>query len=204
MILVHFFNNEANVLEWNYMIFLYYIYKLNYVWWNIVSKEKISAPTNIVITCGYFDLCLRCLSSGCRLPAVTVNKVPVYVWIGAWPLPSNVALQWRHNERDCVSNHQPHACLLNRLFRRRSKKTPKLRVTGLCAGNSPVTREFPAQRAINAENVSIWWRYHALSLVGSRRMDDNCSWLSRWCQQKSQSTVINGRRDYFPKLQRKN
>ena len=28
-------------------------------------------------------------------------------------------LQWRHNERDGVSNHQPHACLLNRLFRSR-------------------------------------------------------------------------------------
>ena len=33
------------------------------------------------------------------------------------------ALQWRHDERDGVSNHQPHDCLLNRLFRRRSKKT---------------------------------------------------------------------------------
>ena len=31
--------------------------------------------------------------------------------------------------------------------RRRSKKTSKLRVTGLCEGNSPVTGEFPAQRA---------------------------------------------------------
>ena len=45
--------------------------------------------------------------------------------------------------------------LLNRLFRRRSKKTSKLRVTGLCAGNSPGTGEFPAQMASNAENVSI-------------------------------------------------
>ena len=31
----------------------------------------------------------------------------------------------------------------NRLFRRRSKKTWKLRVTGLCEGNSPMTSEFP-------------------------------------------------------------
>ena len=46
-------------------------------------------------------------------------------------------LHWRHNGRDGVSNHQPHGCLLNRLFRRRSKKTTKLRVTGLCAGNWP-------------------------------------------------------------------
>ena len=58
-----------------------------------------------------------------------------------------------------ISNQQPHDCLLNRLFRRRSKKTSKLRVTGLCAGNSPGTGEFPAQMASNAENVSIWCRH---------------------------------------------
>ena len=77
-----------------------------------------------------------------------------------------ISLQWRHNELDGVSNHQPHDCLLNRLFRRRSKKTSKLRVTGLCEGNSPVTAEFPAQRASNAENVSIWWRHHVISRSG--------------------------------------
>ena len=68
---------------------------------------------------------------------------------------------WRHNGRGGVSNHQPHDCLLNRLFRRRSKKTSKFRVTGHCVGNSAVTGEFPAQIASNAENVSIWWRRHA-------------------------------------------
>ena len=67
------------------------------------------------------------------------------------------ALQWRHNERDGVSNHQPHDCLLNGLFRHRSKKTSMFRVTGLCDGNSPVTGEFPSQTASNAENVSIWY-----------------------------------------------
>ena len=60
------------------------------------------------------------------------------------------SLQWRHNEGDSVSNHQPHDCLLNRLFGRRSKKTSKLCVTG----------EFPTQTASNAKNVSIWWRHH--------------------------------------------
>ena len=64
-----------------------------------------------------------------------------------------ISLPWRHNGRDSVSNHQPHDCLLNRLFRRRSKETSKLRVTGLCAGNSPGTGEFPTQMASYAENV---------------------------------------------------
>ena len=76
--------------------------------------------------------------------------------------PEN-ALRWRHNELDGVSDQQPHDCLLNRLFGSRSKKTSKLRVTGLCAGNSPGTGEFPAQMASNAENVSIWWRHHGCS-----------------------------------------
>ena len=61
------------------------------------------------------------------------------------------SLRWRHNGRDSVSNLQPHDCLLNRLFRRRSKKTSKFRVTGLCVGKQMVS---------NAENVSIWWRHH--------------------------------------------
>ena len=47
------------------------------------------------------------------------------------------SLHWRHNDHDGVSNHQPNDYLLNRLFRRRSKKTSKLRVTGLCVENSP-------------------------------------------------------------------
>ena len=74
-----------------------------------------------------------------------------------------LSLQWRHNSNnklDVVSNHQPHDCLLNQVFRRRSKETSKLRVTGLCVGNSPVTGEFPTQMASNEENISIWWRHH--------------------------------------------
>ena len=54
-----------------------------------------------------------------------------------------VPLRWRHNGRVGVSNHQPYDYLLNRLFRRRSKKTSKLRITGLCAGNSPDNRWIP-------------------------------------------------------------
>ena len=71
-------------------------------------------------------------------------------------------LQWRHTGRDGVSNLQPRHCLLNRLFRHRPEKTPKLRVTSLCTGNSPVTGEFPAQKASNAENGSIWWYHHVV------------------------------------------
>ena len=59
-----------------------------------------------------------------------------------------LTLQWHHTERDGTSNHIRLECFLNRLFRRRSKKTPKLRVTGLCKGiyrwpvDSPQERVF--------------------------------------------------------------
>ena len=70
------------------------------------------------------------------------------------------SLRWRRNGHGGVSNHQPHDCLLNRLFRRRSNiKAP--RHWPLC-GEFTGTGEFPAQRASNAENVSIWWRHYVL------------------------------------------
>ena len=96
-----------------------------------------------------------------EITVVTISDGLIYFWLGTfntdkdwlvnatewqmhYPLlhivkawrPSRVkyTLQWHHNGRDGVSNHQPHHCLLNRLFRRRSKKASKLRYTGLCMG----------------------------------------------------------------------
>ena len=77
-------------------------------------------------------------------------------------------LHWRHNDHDSVSNHQPHGCLLNGLFRRRSKKTSKLCVTHLCVGNSP-----------GPVNVSIWWRHHEnFSDFAQRRNISIRTWAS--------------------------
>ena len=67
------------------------------------------------------------------------------------PTEPGPTLLWRHNGHDGVSNHKPHDCLLSRIFRRRSKKTSKLRVTGLYAGNSPVNspHTWPVTRQIS-------------------------------------------------------
>ena len=106
-----------------------------------------------------------------------VLKIPFH-WF-----PLQNALRWRHNDHAGVSNHQPRGCLLNRLFRRKSKKTSKLRVTGLCAGNSPGTGEFPAQMASYAENVSIWWRHHgSISLKGSQQTHGQAFVCPLWVQ----------------------
>ena len=103
--------------------------------------------------CGYFVINVAYHIVAWRLCLSRSLSLAISVFLSS---SFYISLQWRHNGRDGVSNYQPHDCLLNHLFRRRSKKISKLRVTGLCAGNSPVTGEFPATRASNAENVSIW------------------------------------------------
>ena len=107
-------------------------------------------------------------SSVFPVSAMTIRAVKLYCWpvpVGVWmlsgmtiaitELPNSVisltvgraiwpkTLKWHHNERDRVSNRQPHDYLFDCSFRRSSKKTSNLRVTGLCAGNSPGTGEFP-------------------------------------------------------------
>ena len=65
-----------------------------------------------------------------------------------YPARRLIALPWRQNGRNCVSNHQPHHCLLNRLSRRRSKNTSKPRYKG------PVTRKmFPFDDVIMDHEV---------------------------------------------------
>ena len=115
----------------------------------------------------------------CSIAANSIVKMPLYhsglVKFAMGQSGKNyITLQWRHNGRDDVSKHQPHHCLLNSLFRRRSKKTSKHRATGLCTGNSPVIGEFPAQMASHTENVSIWWRHHENSLETQLQLYQLC------------------------------
>ena len=106
---------------------------------------------NYPITPSCFNQNLFCMQ--CRLRA---TQWVIYPW-------QRFILQWLHSGRAGVWNYHPHDCLLKRLLRRRSKKALKLHITDLCAGNSPVTGEFPAQMTNNAENVSIWWHHHEIT-----------------------------------------
>ena len=82
-----------------------------------------------------------------------------------WSSPENriiitvTSLRWRRNGRDSVSNHQPHDCLLNRLFRRRSKKTSKLRVTGVlsapCWSHEPCYQGYAVPPACRHDKYDI-------------------------------------------------
>ena len=70
-----------------------------------------------------------------------------------------VSLQWRHNEHDGVSNHQPRDCLLNHLFRRNQRKNQTPRHWPLC-GEFTGDRWIPRLKGGNAEKGSTWWRHH--------------------------------------------
>ena len=80
----------------------------------------------------------------CEIPTTSVTYPYIVLFC-------TETLQWRHNERDGTSDHQTYDCLLNRLCRRRSTRTSKLCVTGLCKG--PVTRKmFPFDDVIMSLN----------------------------------------------------
>ena len=160
------------------------------IFWNVFHIGKAIPNTDkCFVICSWYAIGLVwvgnwCLShNGVNLLLPLLSSLPsIFVWRCVWlslyvclyssrTLRLCSSLQWRHNELDGVSNHQSHDCLLKRLFRRRSKKTSKLCVTILCEGNSPVTGKCPAERASNAENISIWWCHHVFFLrrtTGSR------------------------------------
>ena len=91
----------------------------------------------------------------------------LYIIIAPWNLHLPTAmpwgnivntLQWRHDAM--ASQITSPTIVSSAVHSGADDETSKLRGTGLCAGNSPVTGEFPTQRASNAEYVSIWWRHH--------------------------------------------
>ena len=86
----------------------------------------------------------------CEMEAILSRPQCVKAYVSLCDV--TITLWWRHNRRDAVSNHQPHDCFLNCLFRSRSHKISKFRVTGLCEGNPPVAGGFPSQRASTTEN----------------------------------------------------
>ena len=113
---------------------------------------------------------------------------------------SAASLQWRNNERNGVSKHRRFDCLLNRLFRHRSKKISKLRVTGLREGNPTVTDGFPSQRASNEENVSSWWRHHHMLYFSPYFIHIHCCRMGKaMCKllRKDEGLILNKKKLLF-------
>ena len=87
-------------------------------------------------------------------PATSIIHCPLFSFIKVVCSQLFITIQWRHNERDGVSNHQPHDCLFSRLFKAQTKENIKTPRTGLLEGihrwpvnsphKGPVTRKmFP-------------------------------------------------------------
>ena len=114
------------------------------------------------------------------VPSVKLTKN--HHWFKHWLGAEQTASHYNDVIMGAIASQITSFTIVNsyRLFRRRSKKTSKLRVTGLCAGNSPGTGEFAAQMASFAENVSIWWRHHAITWTNSDPLHDTYMWHYRW------------------------
>ena len=142
--------------------------------WYVFGKVFLQLGFVVIILSVYHWIHLVCLPTPFKvishLMFVLIRRLGVRV-----PLSS---LHWRRNDHYGVSNNQPHGCLLNRLFRRRSKKTSKLRVTGLCVGNSPglvnsphrgpvMRKMFPFDDVIMSKHfLSLkLWHFHNISNV---------------------------------------
>ena len=109
----------------------------------MISRKKLSM-VQFVSMLAWLVKALQCVHA--RVPSyvqplrygelfrITISIQALFHFWAALPIFASfftVPLQWLHDGRDGVSNHQPHDCLLNPLFKRRSKKASKLRSASL-------------------------------------------------------------------------
>ena len=102
-------------------------------------------------------------------------------------------LQWRHNKLNGVSNHQPNTIVYltvcSGTYQRKHQSSASL---AFFSGNSPVTDEFPTQKASNAQIVPIWWRHHKcvnhIDMITAER--DGWKYLTRNTNIEFQKSLI--------------
>ena len=86
---------------------------------------------------------------------ISNNIVTCYNGTQLYILLQIVSLHWCPNDHDGVSNHQPHGCLLNHLFRCRSKT--RLNSTQSVGNMPPPPSLFtPTRSPDNAQKPQIW------------------------------------------------
>ena len=92
--------------------------------------------------------------------------MPVFlVWSSTWLA---IWLQWRHNGRHGVANHQQLDGLFNYLFWLTSKKQQSSALLATCEGNSSMTCEFPAQRPVTRKSFDLMtssWSYFVVLYI---------------------------------------
>ena len=94
-------------------VIFYTFVNLHYnLWFYIAETRQFNSLRYVIVPICPFPQ--NAGDASIRIVAVVAHhRLVTFVW--TWFIP----LHWRHNDHDSVSNHQPHDCLLNRLFRRR-------------------------------------------------------------------------------------
>ena len=102
------------------------------------------------------------------LPTGRSVSVALFTLVGSWK--DTKLLYWSHIERDGVSNHQGLYCLLNHFLRHREKKVAKLRVTGLCGRNPPMTVDCPHKGPVTRKMFPFDDVFVQLTLISAARL----------------------------------
>ena len=84
--------------------------------------------------------------------------------------------QWRHNERDRVASQITsltivYSTVYSGVDQRKHQRSALLAFVRRI--HPSVTGEFPAQKASNAENISIWWRHHIYDLANLTNVSES-------------------------------
>ena len=147
---------------WPRMLWLYFG-TLNTLTTNKTKDNKLTEFASETASSSTFPKCPQNMTAS--RPQVNWHS-NVTTWMGE---DASWSLQWGHNERDGVSNYEPHVCLLDCLFRRRSRKhqspAPLVFVRGIhrwpvnSPHKGPVTRKmFPFDDFIMVQYIMHGWR----------------------------------------------
>ena len=103
-----------------------------------------------------------------------------------------IALQWHNNERDGISNHQPHECLLNRLFRNIKENIKAPRHWPLC-GELIGDQWIPCTKGQQHRKC-----FHLMTPSWKTQSDHNANFVHEKCQWQSSQHGIWGSSAYVP------
>ena len=102
----------------------------------------------------------------------------------------NQSQRWQNHYSEVIMNAMASlitslTIVYSNVYSGRSMKTSKLHVTGLCAGNSPVTGEFPAQRPVTRKMFPfddvIMMRGKCSLWINKKALSNNVKYWYQWC-----------------------
>ena len=124
--------------------------------YDMITSNWITDTWNLHRFCVVTKKLLEELGTPCELPLAKIHCC--YLVAAIFTQSRSVTINYTYHYNDVIMNAM--TLQITGVSIIYSKKISKLHVTGLWQGNSPMTGEFPALRASNVDNFSIWWRHH--------------------------------------------